>query len=117
MMPSQRTTLVDTLSDRSAAPAVVDQVLLLPDLPRHSGWRAINGVILLDKPVGVTSNSALQWVRRLLAAEKGGHTGTLDPFATGVLPLCLGEATKFSSDLLNADKTYEATLGSGSYLL
>ena len=113
MMPSQRITLVDTLSDRSAAPAVVDQVLLLPDLPRHSGWRAINGVILLDKPVGVTSNSALQWVRRLLAAEKGGHTGTLDPFATGVLPLCLGEATKFSADLLNADKTYEATLRFG----
>lgn len=86
---------------------------VLPDLPRHSGWRAIDGVILLDKPVGVTSNSALQWVRRLLAAEKGGHTGTLDPFATGVLPLCLGEATKFSADLLNADKTYEATLRFG----
>ena len=100
-------TRVNALSDR----AVVDRVL--PDLPRHSGWRAIDGVILLDKPVGVTSNSALQWVRRLLAAEKGGHTGTLDPFATGVLPLCLGEATKFSADLLNADKTYEATLRFG----
>ena len=86
---------------------------VLPDLPRHSGWRAIDGVILFDKPVGVTSNGALQWVRRLLAAEKGGHTGTLDPFATGVLPLCLGEATKFSADLLNADKTYEATLRFG----
>lgn len=106
MMPSQRTTLVNSLSDR-----LVDRVL--PDLPRHSGWQAIDGVILLDKPVGVTSNSALQWVRRLLAAEKGGHTGTLDPFATGVLPLCLGEATKFSADLLNADKTYEATLRFG----
>lgn len=86
---------------------------VLPDLPRHSGWRSIDGVILFDKPVGVTSNSALQWVRRLLAADKGGHTGTLDPFATGVLPLCLGEATKFSADLLNADKTYEATLRFG----
>lgn len=85
----------------------------MPDLPRHGGWQSIDGVILLDKPVGVTSNSALQWVRRLLAAEKGGHTGTLDPFATGVLPLCLGEATKFSADLLNADKTYEATLRFG----
>ena len=102
-----RTTRVNPLPDR----AVVDRVL--PDLPRHSGWRAIDGVILLDKPVGVTSNSALQWVRRLLAAEKGGHTGTLDPFATGVLPICLGEATKFSADLLNADKTYEATLRFG----
>ena len=99
------------MSDRRVDRAVVDRIL--PDLPRHSGWRAINGVILLDKPVGVTSNSALQWVRRLLAAEKGGHTGTLDPFATGVLPLCLGEATKFSADLLNADKTYEATLRFG----
>lgn len=95
------------MSDR----AVVDRVL--PDLPRHGGWRSIDGVVLLDKPVGITSNSALQWVRRLLAAEKGGHTGTLDPFATGVLPLCLGEATKFSADLLNADKTYEATLRFG----
>lgn len=98
---------VNSLPDR----AVIDRVL--PDLPRHGGWQSIDGVILLDKPVGVTSNSALQWVRRLLAAEKGGHTGTLDPFATGVLPLCLGEATKFSADLLNADKTYEATLRFG----
>ncbi len=95
------------MSDR----AVVYRVL--PDLPRHGGWRAIDGVVLLDKPVAVTSNAALQWVRRLLAAEKGGHTGTLDPFATGVLPLCLGEATKFSADLLNADKTYEAKLRFG----
>lgn len=102
-----KATQVNSLSDR----AVADRVL--PDLPRHGGWRSINGVVLLDKPVGVTSNSALQWVRRLLAAEKGGHTGTLDPFATGVLPLCLGEATKFSADLLNANKTYEATLRFG----
>ena len=98
---------IELLTDRSSTDRI------LPDLPRHSGWRPLDGVILLDKPVGVTSNSALQWVRRLLAAEKGGHTGTLDPFATGVLPLCLGEATKFSADLLNADKTYEATLRFG----
>lgn len=86
---------------------------VLPDLPRHDQWRRLDGVVLLDKPVGITSNQALQWVRRLLAADKGGHTGTLDPFATGVLPLCLGEATKFSADLLNADKSYEATLRFG----
>lgn len=112
MMPNRKTTLVNSLSGQ----AVVDRTVVnrvLPDLPRHGGWRAIDGVILLDKPVGVTSNGALQWVRRLLAAEKGGHTGTLDPFATGVLPICLGEATKFSADLLNADKTYEATLRFG----
>ena len=106
LMPTPEATQVNCLSNRS-----VDRVM--PDLPRHSGWRSIDGVILLDKPVGVTSNNALQWVRRLLAADKGGHTGTLDPFATGVLPLCLGEATKFSADLLNADKTYEATLRFG----
>ena len=107
MMPTKPiTTSVNSLQERP-----VDRVL--PDLPRHGGWRSIDGVILLDKPVGVTSNTALQWVRRLLAAEKGGHTGTLDPFATGVLPICLGEATKFSADLLNADKTYEATLRFG----
>ena len=85
----------------------------LPVIPRPTQWRNLNGVVLLDKPVGLTSNQALQWVRRLFAASKGGHTGTLDPFATGVLPLCLGEATKFSADLLNADKTYLATISFG----
>lgn len=73
-------------------------------------WRRVDGVLLLDKPSGLTSNDALQKVRRLLSAEKAGHTGTLDPMATGLLPLCFGEATKFSADLLNADKTYEAEL-------
>ncbi len=71
-------------------------------------WRRIDGVLLLDKPQGMTSNAALQFVRRLYSAAKAGHTGTLDPMATGLLPLCFGEATKFSADLLEADKTYEA---------
>lgn len=70
--------------------------------------RRVDGVLLLDKPAGITSNSALQKARRLFRAEKGGHTGTLDPFATGLLPICLGEATKFSQFLLNADKVYLA---------
>ena len=69
---------------------------------------AVDGVILLDKPLGLSSNRALQTVRRLLNAQKAGHTGTLDPLATGLLPLCFGNATKFSADLLHADKRYEA---------
>lgn len=69
--------------------------------------RPVNGIILLDKPRGFTSNAALQKVRWLLNAEKAGHTGSLDPLATGVLPLCFGEATKFSQYLLDADKGYE----------
>ena len=68
---------------------------------------------MLDKPIGLTSNDALQKARRLFSAAKGGHTGTLDPMATGLLPLCFGEATKFSADLLNADKTYEALVKFG----
>ena len=77
-------------------------------------WKQVDGVLLLDKPGGMTSNEALQKVRRLLSAAKGGHTGTLDPMATGLLPLCFGEATKFSADLLDADKTYEALVCLGS---
>jgi tRNA pseudouridine55 synthase len=73
----------------------------------------VNGVLLLDKPVGVTSNRALQMARRLLNAQKAGHTGTLDPLASGLLPVMLGEATKFSSDLLDADKSYRATVQLG----
>ncbi|HEY5762010.1 MAG TPA: tRNA pseudouridine(55) synthase TruB [Rhodocyclaceae bacterium] len=69
--------------------------------------------MLLDKPTGMTSNDALQKARRLYSAEKGGHTGTLDPMASGLLPVCFGEATKFGSDLLDADKTYLATLRLG----
>ena len=74
---------------------------------------AIDGVLLLDKPVGLSSNDALIRAKRMLCAKKGGHTGTLDPFATGLLPLCFGEATKFSQDLLDADKTYETVLHLG----
>jgi tRNA pseudouridine55 synthase len=73
----------------------------------------VDGVLLLDKPPGLTSNRALQTARRLLDAAKAGHTGTLDPMATGLLPLTFGEATKFSADLLDADKTYHATLTLG----
>jgi tRNA pseudouridine55 synthase len=76
-------------------------------------WKQVDGVLLLDKPIGLTSNDALQKARRLFSAAKGGHTGTLDPLATGLLPLCFGEATKFSADLLDADKTYEAVLQLG----
>src|SRR5438067_6150031 len=70
--------------------------------------RPVHGVLLLDKPMGCSSNDALQKAKWLLRAEKAGHTGTLDPMATGVLPLCFGAATKFSQLHLDADKTYEA---------
>lgn len=76
-------------------------------------WRRVDGVLLLDKASGMTSNAALQVARRLFSAAKAGHTGTLDPLATGLLPLCFGEATKFSADLLSADKCYEADLRFG----
>ncbi|KVE26091.1 tRNA pseudouridine synthase B [Burkholderia singularis] len=75
--------------------------------------RALDGVLLLDKPVGLSSNDALMRAKRLYLAKKAGHTGTLDPLASGLLPLCFGEATKFSQDLLDADKTYEATMRLG----
>ncbi|MBV8626251.1 MAG: tRNA pseudouridine(55) synthase TruB [Paraburkholderia sp.] len=80
-----------------------------PRVPR----RALDGVLLLDKPVGLSSNDALIRAKRLYLAKKAGHTGTLDPLASGLLPLCFGEATKFSQDLLEADKTYEATMRLG----
>jgi tRNA pseudouridine55 synthase len=73
----------------------------------------VHGVLLLDKPVGLSSNDALIKAKRMLNALKAGHTGTLDPFATGLLPLCFGEATKFSQDLLEADKTYETVVHLG----
>ncbi len=76
----------------------------------RKSWRPVDGVLLLDKPTGMTSNAALQAARRLFSAAKGGHTGTLDPLASGLLPLCFGAATKFAVDLLAADKTYEADL-------
>ena len=75
--------------------------------------RPVHGVILLDKPLGFSSNQALQKVKWLLRAEKAGHTGTLDPLATGVLPLCFGAATKFSQQHLDADKVYETTVRLG----
>ena len=75
--------------------------------------RPVHGVILLDKPLGLSSNQALQKVKWLLRAEKAGHTGTLDPLANGVLPLCFGAATKFSQQHLDADKVYETTVRLG----
>lgn len=73
----------------------------------------VHGVLLLDKAAGQSSNDALIKAKRLLNAQKAGHTGTLDPFATGLLPLCFGEATKFAQDLLDADKTYETVVHLG----
>lgn len=78
-----------------------------------AGFRKIDGVLLLDKPSGLSSNAALQRARRLFSAEKAGHTGTLDPMASGLLPVCFGEATKFSQGLLEADKTYLAEVRFG----
>jgi len=75
--------------------------------------RPVHGVLLLDKPLGLSSNTALQKVKWLLRAEKAGHTGTLDPLASGVLPLCFGAATKFSQQHLDADKAYETTVRLG----
>ncbi|WP_421868784.1 tRNA pseudouridine(55) synthase TruB [Motiliproteus sp.] len=78
-------------------------------MARRRKGRAIDGVLLLDKPGGISSNHALQRVKRLYGAAKAGHTGALDPLATGMLPICLGEATKFSQFLLDADKRYRTT--------
>ncbi|MGR5206503.1 MULTISPECIES: tRNA pseudouridine(55) synthase TruB [Vibrio] len=75
-------------------------------MARRRKGRPINGVVLLDKPTGISSNDALQKVKRIYFAEKAGHTGALDPLATGMLPICLGEATKFSQFLLDSDKRY-----------
>jgi tRNA pseudouridine55 synthase len=81
--------------------------------PQKKPRDPVDGVLLLDKPVGLSSNDALLKAKRVMNAKKAGHTGTLDPFATGLLPLCFGEATKFSQDLLEADKTYDATVHLG----
>lgn len=80
---------------------------------RRNRGREVNGVLLLDKPTGITSNAALQRVKRLFNANKAGHTGSLDPLASGMLPICLGEATKISGYLLSADKEYQASLKLG----
>lgn len=76
---------------------------------RRRRGRPVSGILLLDKPLGLSSNHALQRVKRLYGAAKAGHTGSLDPLATGVLPICFGEATKFSQYLLDSDKAYEST--------
>jgi tRNA pseudouridine55 synthase len=81
--------------------------------PRKPKGRQIDGIFLLNKSGGMTSNAALQRAKWLFAAAKAGHTGSLDPMATGVLPLCFGEATKYSQYLLNADKTYRCTMRFG----
>lgn len=83
-------------------------------MARRRRGRAVDGILILDKPLGVSSNHALQSVKRLYQAAKAGHTGSLDPLATGVLPLCFGEATKFSQYLLDADKAYESTFVLGT---
>jgi tRNA pseudouridine55 synthase len=75
--------------------------------------RAVNGVLLLDKHADISSNSAVGWAKRLFSAQKAGHTGTLDPFATGLLPICFGEAAKFARFMLAAEKGYRATLRLG----
>ena len=78
-------------------------------MSRRRRGRNVNGILVIDKPIGVSSNGVLQQVKRLYGAAKAGHTGSLDPLATGVLPLCFGEATKFSQLMLESDKSYVAT--------
>ena len=81
--------------------------------PARAPRRRVDGVLVLDKPAGLSSNAALQRARRLYAAEKAGHTGTLDPAASGLLPVCFGDATKFAQALLDSDKEYMATVRFG----
>ena len=86
-----------------------------PDTGAQAGtWRDVDGIVLLDKPEGLTSNAALQRVRRAYRARKAGHTGSLDPLASGLLPICLGQATKSSGLLLDADKTYAVRVAFGA---
>jgi tRNA pseudouridine55 synthase len=84
------------------------------DGARRRSWREVDGIVLLDKPAGMSSNQALQRARRLLSAAKGGHAGTLDPMATGMLPICLGQATKACGALLGSSKAYRARIVLGS---
>ena len=84
-----------------------------PPVPAPRRWHAVDGIVLLDKPAGLTSTQALQRVRRALRAEKAGHAGTLDPMATGMLPLCFGQATKACGVLLGQRKAYRATVRLG----
>ena len=77
---------------------------------RRRRGRSVHGIVLLDKPAGISSNQAVQAVRRIFNAQKAGHTGTLDPFATGMLPVCLGEATKTAAFLIDSRKCYQASI-------
>ncbi len=86
----------------------------MPNANRRSEAVRLDGILVVDKPAGPTSSDVVQAVKRLLRADKVGHTGTLDPLATGVLPLCLGKATRLSQYLLDADKGYRATLRLGA---
>ncbi len=97
--------MTDTTQPAGGAPA--------PGGRRGQRGRSVDGIVLLDKPSGITSNRALQQVKRLYNARKAGHTGSLDPLASGMLPICLGEATKVSAWLLDADKTYEVVAAIG----
>src|SRR5471030_377442 len=90
-------------------PTTIEQ----PQRMTRVDYRPLHGIVLLDKPAGVSSNQALQHVRRLFRAEKAGHTGSLDPLATGLLPICFGEATKFSRFLFEADKCYQVVMQLG----
>ena len=100
------------MAEHSTAPVAGHSVR--PQEGRATRWRDVTGIVILDKRSGVTSNRALQEVRRHFRARKAGHTGSLDPLATGVLPICLGEATKLSGMLLDSDKTYEVTARLGA---
>jgi len=91
-------------------PAVQHRPIDMANTPPKKKRVPVHGVLLLDKDAGRSSNDVLMQAKRLFNAQKAGHTGTLDPFATGLLPLCFGEATKFAQDLLEADKTYETVV-------
>ena len=82
-------------------------------MARRKSGREVNGILLFDKPAGMSSNAVLQRIKRIFNARKAGHTGSLDPLATGLLPVCLGEATKMSGFLLDADKRYQVTIKLG----
>ena len=92
---------------------MVDAMTMAPNPLPHPPRRALDGVLLLDKDIGLSSNASLQRARRLFRADKAGHTGTLDPLASGLLPICFGQAAKFAHVLLEGDKTYAATIRLG----
>jgi tRNA pseudouridine55 synthase len=101
------------MSDEQPRQAAGERSPAVQGQSRRRERLAIDGVLLIDKPSGITSTAALARAKRALDAKKAGHTGTLDPLASGLLPLCFGEATKFAADLLDADKRYRATLRLG----